>query len=77
MTQSLTHDLDTHVDLAAGQSPVHYISADEMAYHRARAAALRAATIGRIVSRLLAFLFDAPAAALPNHRIGGKLVTAE
>lgn len=78
MTQTtLISELNTH--LHAGGHPIRFISADEMAYHRARASLLRAETFNAWIgagARGIASLFR-PAPALPNRRLGGKLVTAE
>lgn len=78
MTQTtLTTDLNDH--LHAGGYPIRYVSADEMAYHQARAAHLRADALNawfRAGAKGIAALFQ-PAPALPNRRLGGKLVTAE
>ena len=78
MTQTdLTSELNAH--LHAGGHPIRFVSADEMAYYQARAAHLRADAFNawfRAGARGVASLFR-PAAALPNRRMGGKLVTAE
>ena len=78
MTQTnLISDLDAH--LQAGGYPIRFISADEMAYHQARASQLRAEAFNAWIgagTRSIASLFR-PAPVLPNRRLGGKLVTAE
>ncbi len=78
MTQThLTSELNHHVRRVG--YPIRYVSADEMAYHRARATLLRAEAFNawfRAGAGGLARLFR-PAASLPNRRVGGKLVTAE
>lgn len=81
MTQTthITAGLEAHLQI--GQTlPTRYISADEMAYHRHHAQALRAQAVSKLVraaGRGLLALWNAPSV-LPNHRIGDKLlVTAE
>ena len=78
MTQTtLTSELNAH--LHAGGYPIRFISADEMAYHQARASHLRAEAFNAWIgaaARGIARLFR-PAPVLPNRRQGGKLVTAE
>lgn len=81
MTQTthFTSGLESHLQIGE-DLPTRYVSADEMAFYRSRAHALRAQQIQKFVGAIgrgLLAVWNAPSS-LPNHQVGGKLlVTAE
>ncbi|MCW0235621.1 MAG: hypothetical protein OJJ21_18615 [Ferrovibrio sp.] len=75
-TTNLMTDIDKHFDMRAAVTPVRYISADEMAYLRARAVTLRSEASWAIFKTMVA-KFTGLFHSRPAAWTVGSTVTAE